>query len=231
MKTIFIKLFIIAVLLPAISCKSPLDVGGNTVVTVEQKPPALPKQVEIFGKGTHYSGSTNWNISTTACTINYLRCDTTHTDKPVLWSGGTLVTDSQGAESPQSGQEVAAALRSIRFRLDSLPLDSRGMNLIDSPAEKLGIEFIVERLTNRYDAVKKVWEPLHLTDTIIPDGSVNAYATVRLYPDPSQTLVNNAKHSLKFEVIFQLRVVMQEAKNIDPTEYFIRGTTGAQIQY
>lgn len=213
------------------SCKSPLDVGGNPVVTVEPKPPAVALKITMFGSGSHYSGSTLWNMDASGNSIAYAKIDTTRTDKPALWMQCAANTDAKGAESPQTGQEIAAALRAVRFRLDSLPLDSRGVNLIDSPDEKLGAEFIVDRITHTYDAGSKTWKKQFITDTIVPDGSFNAYATVRMTADPAQTLVPPARKALKFEIIFQIRVVLQEPKNIEPSQIFIRGTTGAEVQY
>lgn len=230
-KQILILAFITAALLPAVSCRNPLDVGGVTNSEIERKPPAPVIKSFFYGIGEHYSGKSGWSVVTNNCSSIYASVDTTYAGKPVLWMRGSIITDSQGAEFTGTGQQIAAALRELRFRLDSLSLNNRGVNIIDRVSQPLGAEFIVDRITNRYDSVNKVWQQIQITDTIIPDGSANAYCSARLLTDYTQTLVNPTAHPMRLEMIFRLRVILQEPKNIEPSIIYINGTAGSQIQY
>ncbi len=229
-KTTLILTFTI-VLLTTVSCRNPLDVGGITTSEIERKPPAPVIGSVCFGSGEHYSGKSGWSVAPNECESIYARVDTTQGNKPALFMRGSMLTDSQGAEFTGTGQKIAAALREVRFRFDSLPLDNRGTNLIDRISQPLGAEFIVERITNRYDSANKTWRQIQITDTIIPDGSANAYCSARLLNDYTQVLANPQAHQLKFEMIFRLRIVLQEPKNIEPSIIYINGVAGSQIQY
>ncbi len=208
-----------------------MDVGGNTSINVERKATVLPVSVMFYGSGDHYSGKSSWNIDDASCKSNYVKIDTTFSNKPEIWMQGALFTDTKGAEFTATGQKIAAALQSLRFRLDSLPMDIRGVNLIDSPNRPLGIEFVVDKITNTYDAAAKQWNQKHTADTIIPDGSAFAYCSARMFSDPLQTLVNPMAHPIKIELLFRLRIILQEPKNIEPSNIYINGTAGALIQY